>query len=105
MFTECESVRDIFDTCKQILRELLQKDISNEEFIYFSFNHRKKSRLMCALWFAVKVLYRIYNDKNRNKTQLLRDIVKEVEWNLNLNRKVGSWVEFRNIKTCVDGYI
>ena len=60
---------------------------------------------MCGIWFAVKALFRIYQDKARNKNQLLREIIKEVEWNLKLNRMVGSWVEFRNVKTCIEGYL
>ena len=56
LFIGCESVKDSFALCKLILRDILKKDISNNEVIFFSFNHRSKSKLKCATWFAVKAL-------------------------------------------------
>ena len=105
LFIGCESVKDSFALCKLILRDILKKDISNNEVIFFSFNHRSKSKLKCAIWFAVKALYSIYQYGIRNKDQLLREIIKEIEWNLKMNRKVGSWIDFIDMKLCIEGYL
>ena len=32
----------------------------------------------------------IFHKNNRNKMQLLREVVKELKWNLELHRKIGS---------------
>ena len=54
---------------------------------------------MCgALWFAVKMLYMIFK-KMFNKQQLLHEIVKELEWNLKLSRKIGSQGEMIKLKS------
>ena len=40
----------------------------------------------------------MYHKNNRNKMQLLRDVVKEIDWNLDMNRKIGSVNEMRGIR-------
>ena len=95
---ECESVVDVFNTFKGILENTLGKVVSAEEVIHLSFNYRCKRRLVVAVWFAVKVLYLMYQKNNRNKMQLLREIIKEIEWNLELNRKIGSFNDMRLLK-------
>ena len=54
--------------------------------------------LKCGLWFAVKAMYNIFNRKMFNKGQILREIIKEIDWNLRLNRKVGSQGEMIRLK-------
>ena len=66
--------------------------------MHFSFNHRNKKKLTCALWFAVKVLYRIYQNKSLNKAQVLREVVKDIDWNLRMNRNSGFRGEILMIK-------
>ena len=90
LFSTCESVLGIYEKLRLILNNFLQRPVSFNDIIHFSFNHRNKKRLICALWFSVKVMFRIFHDKSRNKAQILRDIVKEIDWNLRLNRKLGS---------------
>ena len=54
---------------------------------------------MCALWFAVKMLYMIFIKKMFNKQQLLQEMIKELEWNLKLSRKIGSQGEMIKLKS------
>ena len=62
------------------------------------FNHMCKNRLAVVLWFAVKVLYLMYHKNNRNKVQLLCDMSKEIDWNLDMNRKICFVNEMRGIQ-------
>ena len=76
VFVKCEAVLEVHNVCKEVLRTLLGKNISSEEIIHLAFNHRCKKRLAIAIWFAVKVMYSIYHKNNRNKMQLLRELIK-----------------------------
>ena len=72
--------------------------------MHFSFNHSEKKRLKCALWLATKWMYSIFHTKIFNKLQLLRDSVKEIDWNLNMERKIGSvavMMELRDIMSSI----
>ena len=57
------------------------------------------------MWFAVKMLYKIYLDRVRNNCQLLMEILKEIEWNIKLNRKIGSQNDMLRIKGCIEEYL
>ena len=54
--------------------------------------------LKCALWFAVKAMYYIFNEKLFNKGQVLKEMIKEIDWNLRINRRVGSEGEMLKLK-------
>ena len=81
--------------------EYLEKDIDSKEILYLAFNNRNKKRLTCTLWFAVKVMYKIYQNRFINKSQLLRDIVKEIDWNLEMNTKLGSKYGIQGLKNLI----
>ena len=53
------------------------------EYIYFSFNHRNKKKLVLAIWFSVQ-------NKCINKAQLLAVVIKEIQWNLERSKYLGS---------------
>ena len=82
----------------QVLNRLTERNISSDLLLHLAFNHRRKQTLKCALWFAVKAMYSIYIKKMFNREQILREIVKEIDWNLRLNRKVGSHGEMVKLK-------
>ena len=65
---------------------------------HFAINHRNKKKLVVALWLAVKVMFKIFQEKDRNKGQILREMVKEIDWNININGKLGSKCELRKLK-------
>ena len=75
--------------------------MNSKELLYLAFNHRNKKRLKCALWFVIKILYKIYQNRSINKSQLLRDVVKEIDWNIEMNRKVGSKHDIQELKDLI----
>ena len=54
--------------------------IPSEFSIHFSFNHRRKRKLKCALWFATKMMFKVFHLKCLNKAQLLKECIKEMDW-------------------------
>ena len=94
-------MKETFESCKSIIREYLDRVVEPKDILYLSFNHRNKHRLRGAVWFAVKLMYLVYQNRMRNKSQLLRDIVKEIDWNLDLNRKIGSKKDLLHLKQII----
>ena len=82
----------------QVLDRFVERSVSYENLVHLSFNHRNKMKLKCALWFAVKILFLIFIKKYFNKIQLLRECIKEIDWNLNMSRNIGSIVEMIRLK-------
>ena len=95
---ECENVVEMYGYLELMVQEILQKEVKRDNILHLDFSHRDKRKLKSAMWLAVKLLFKIYQGKISNKTQLLRDLVKEVDWNLNMNLKVGSQIDFVCIK-------
>ena len=93
VFKLCKMVGDSYTVIIEILTKFLDRDVKYEDLVHFSFNHRNKKKLICALWFAVKMMFFIYHEKCNNIYQLLKDRIKELDWNLDLNRKIGSFAE------------
>ena len=86
---------------KVILSDFLDRSISDQEILHFSFNHRSKKRLNIAVWFAVKMLFWIYCKKCFNKMQLLDEMLKEIQWNLKMTNGLGSLSEVVSLKMCI----
>ena len=104
-FATCSSVLDIFESLSKVLENLLNRSVGLKELITFSFNTRSKKRLVCALWFSLKVLYRIFHEKSHNKRQILYDVIKELDWNLSLNRNIGSKNEVIFLRQVIDSHL
>ena len=47
------------------------------------------------------MMFNIFQDKCQNKSQILREIIKSIDWNLSMNRKMGSMCEVRSLKEVV----
>ena len=47
---------------------------------------------------AVKASFKIYQDKCLNKAQLLKEMLKELDWNITMGRKVGSVDEMLKLR-------
>ena len=92
-FRLCSMVGECHEEIIEVLNSFLDRDVKYIHLVHSSFNHRNKKRLICALWFGVKMMFCIFHGKCLNKYQLLKDRIKEINWNLNLNRKIGSFVE------------
>ena len=89
-FRSCDLIVEIYETIVQVLNRFLERPVNFNELIHFSFNHRNKRKLKCGLWFATKMMYKVFHLKCLNKAQLLKDCIKEIDWNLNMSRKIGS---------------
>ena len=50
------------------------------------------------MWTATKVLYSIYMERSFNKKQVWINLLKEIEWNINMQIKIGGADEFNKIK-------
>ena len=61
--------------------------------------------MLGALWFGVKALYLVYQNRIRNKYQLLRDIIKEIDWNIKFNTNVGNKIGLKDVKSIAEGII
>ena len=47
------------------------------------------------------MMFKIFQDKCRNKSQLLREIIKSIDWNISTNRNMGSLCEVRSLKQVI----
>ena len=98
VFRSCSAVMESYAMIIQVLDRFIERSVSYENLVHLSFNHRNKMKLKCALWFAVKILFLIFIKKYFNKIQLLRECIKEIDWNLNMSRNIGSIVEMIRLK-------
>ena len=102
VFIHCEVVEETIGLVKNIVVEYLKRDITLHEYIHLAFNHRNYKKRQPATWFAVRSLYEIYQNRYINGAQLLMKSIKELDWNLYLNRKIGSRSEMMNLKTLMN---
>ena len=86
---------------KGILQILLERDITDKEIINYGYNHRNKKMLQAVIWLTTKVLYKIYLEKQFNKKQVWIDLVKEIDWNLQMQMRVGSVDSLERIKRVI----
>ena len=99
--SQCEIVEECFEELKQVIQVLLERDVTNKEILCYGYNHRNKKRLRLVTWAATKVLFRIYMEKNFNKRQIWIELVKEIEWNLNREYKMGGTIELIKLRSIV----
>ena len=79
------------------------KNVSFTDIIHLSFTHRDDRKLRVAVWWAVKVLYKMWMRKNQNNIQLKLDLLKEIDWNLRLKRMSKSKGELENLRGIIEG--
>ena len=100
-FKSCERIIEVYEVIVQILNRFLARIVSFDDLIHFSFNHRSKQKLKCSLWFATKMMFKVFHLKCLNKAQLLQECVKELDWNLSMNRKIGSVREMMTLRSII----
>ena len=57
--------------------------------------------LQAVIWLSTKVLYKIYLERQLNKKQVWIDLVKEIDWNLQMQMRVGSVDSLERIKRVI----
>ena len=102
LFLNCTGIQALNESIRNVMQYFMKQVVEKNEIIHFSFNHRNKKKLTCALWFSVKSLYKIFQNKFSNKSQLLTVLIKELDWNLKLNRNVGSQCEMLRLKLSME---
>ena len=102
VFSQCPNVQEIYSGMKCILESFLDRKINFNELIHFSFNHRNKKKLAVALWLEIKIMFMIFQDKCRNKAQILKLALKELDWNLKMNKRRGSNCEMVLLKKKIE---
>ena len=98
-FITCKGIENTFDSFKDTLQTILGYRVNNTEIITLSFTHRNQRKRKIAIWFAVKVLYGIYIKLSLEK--IYKDIVEELEWNLQWRVIIGSCQEMLKLKVMI----
>ena len=101
-FIKCEAVSETINLVKTVIMTYLERNVTVEECLFLAFNHRDFKKRQVASWFAVNSLYAVYLNRSINGNQLLLKSIKELDWNLELNRKIGSRFEMINLKRILD---
>ena len=103
-FSKCDNIAEAYEALIAVLSDYLGRDVTFKEVVHFSFNHRNKKRLLLALWFAVKIMFQIFHEKSLNKSHLFHILIKECEWYISMNRKLGSLGEVIKLKDIIVTY-
>ena len=98
-FITCKGIENTFDSFKDTLQTILGYRVNNTEIITLSFTHRNQRKRQIAIWFVVKVLYGIYIKISLQK--IYKDIVEELEWNLQWRVIIGSCQEMLKLKVMI----
>ena len=76
-------------------------NLCDKEIINYGYNHRNKKVLQAVIWLTTKVLYKIYLERQFNKQQVWIDLVKEIDWNLQMQMRVGTVDSLERIKRVI----
>ena len=101
-FRACDLKGQIYRRLEMVMSKFLDKDLSFNEVIHLAFSHRNWRKLRLAIWFAVKWLYNMWMSKNDNKLQVMKEMLKEVDWNSKMGRLSRSQVELTELREILD---
>ena len=102
VFRACELKGQIYRRLEMVMSKFLGKDLSFNEVIHLAFSHRNWRKLRLATWFAVKWLYNMWMSKNDNKLQVMKEMLKEVDWNSKMGRLSRFQVELTELREILD---
>ena len=97
----CPIVNESFLKVKEITSTYLGRNINDKTLIHVGFNHRDRRKIKVAIWFVVKCLFLIYVKKLFNKTQLLAEMRRILDWNITLMRIIGSLAEMEILNNLI----
>ena len=101
--SECRASREKFAVVMRILTEFLGRDVTENQILFLSFNHRNKKILKMAVWFAVTCLHLIYTNRNMEAKILVRQVYKLLFWHQLLECWISSKPEFVELFKIVQG--
>ena len=96
---KCPAIKNKALKVKIVLEKYLGEEIADKKIITLSFKNRNANKNQIAVWFAIRALYRIYHAGDNSKNCVLDSSIKEIDWNLSLNRKIGSAGEMMNFRS------
>ena len=93
----CPASRTKFMKLSEILCEFLEREITDEQILFLSFNNRHKKRLKMGIWFTVNCLYFIYNERTAEVSKMLEEMKKQLFWHLTLERWIAGMTAFNQL--------
>ena len=85
---------------KNVLERFINRNITEDEIIHFSFNQCNKSKIRVAIFFTIKMLGRIYEKRSHTKREDFEYIIKVFENEIRIGRKISKnrvFVDLLNI--------
>ena len=76
----CESVVECSERIKMVVRNILGKDVTDDQIISLSFNHRNIKILKVGLWFLIKILFSIYKSDSVKINDEWNKLIYDIEW-------------------------
>ena len=99
---ECQVSSSKFIKLREILGEYLEREITNEQILFLSFNNRNKKKLKMGIWITVNCLYFIYNKRTAEVSDMLEEMKKELFWHLMLERWIAGRTAFNQLYGIID---
>ena len=98
----CESVQPQAQGVTQVLGKILGRDVDRKEIMCLDMTTRGKCKLILCLWVAVKSLFMIYNRHSLTREHLLKELSKEIKWNIDHDSKIGSLSQLESLIKIID---
>ena len=99
---ECPSSNSKFELVKKILIMFLGANVTTDQIIFLSLNHRNKKKLKIAIWLVVKTMYFIYTKRTADSSELINFIRQEIVWHEKIERWFGRNSKINDIKRIVE---
>ena len=87
---QCECVLECGREIKHLLFQLTGRSFGELEILSLSFRSRTSSEGKVAVWFAVRAAFEIFENKVTSTKIFLQNILKCVDWMLNMKIPVGN---------------
>jgi len=101
---ECPSSNSKFELVKKILIIFLGANVTTDQIIFLSLNHRNKKKLKIAIWLVVKAMYFIYTKRTADSSELVNFIRQEIVWHEKIERWFGRNSKIKDIKRIVESF-
>ena len=102
-FVTCKGTEKDFTLLKDLIKEVNNADINTNEILTISFTNRNRKRRVVIVWLTAKVLFGIFNKENIKNT--LEQLVRELEWYLKGQVRIGSCKEMCRLKGTVENML
>ena len=99
---ECPSSNNKFELVKKILITFFGANVTTDQIIFLSLNHRNKKKMKIAIWLIVKTMYFIYTKRTADSSELVNFIRQEIVWHEKIERWFGRNSKIKDIKRIVE---